>query len=100
MQREGRKQDGITEGTGQEHMLVTADPSIVLGFCCGTSDPPISLDGEARAHYAFCPVWQAEQKRIEDAQARAFGSKPRLHMPPGLATSSTPMDRILAEVGL
>lgn len=73
MQREGAAQDGITEGAGFEHLLVTADPSIVLGFCCGQSSPPISLEREGdRAHYACCPIWQREQERIAAAQQRAW----------------------------
>lgn len=99
MQREGQAQDGILEGAGQEHLLVTTDPSLVLGFCCGTAYAPISLEGEARAHYAFCPIWQAERKREEEAKARAWESRPRLHLP-DVKTIKTPFDEALAEVGL
>lgn len=99
MQREGNAQDGITEGAGQEHLLLATDPSMVLGFCCGTADPPLTLDGEARAHFAFCPIWQAEMQRVEDSKARAWESKPRLDLP-NVQQIKTPMDRALAELGL
>ena len=99
MQREGQAQDGIIEGAGAEHLLIASDPSLVLGFCCGTAAAPLSLEGEPRAHYAFCPIWQAELKREEEAKTRAWQAKPRLQLP-DVQQIRTPMDRALAEVGL
>lgn len=76
-QREGEAADRITEGSAFDLLTLATDPSTIYGFCCGTAMVPVSLEREGeRAHYACCPIWQAELKRVEDAQRRAW-SAPR-----------------------
>jgi hypothetical protein len=85
LRREGDAQDGIREGTGQEHLTVKGDPSIVHGFCCGTALPPATVEqakGEARANYGYCSIWQQEKERIWVEAEKAWGATPRKEMAP------------------
>lgn len=46
-------------------VLARRDPSTLYGFCCGTAIPRSTDDDvEVRGSYTFCPVWEAEKKRI------------------------------------
>lgn len=52
-------------GTGDVFLTLKSDPSTVERLCCGDGVPVIDdRGGHARDSYTFCPVWQAEQKRI------------------------------------
>jgi hypothetical protein len=85
LRREGNSADGITEGEGHEHLTATADPSMVLGFCCGTAIPPATPEqakGEAQANYCYCPIWQQEKERIWAEAERAWGISRPKELPP------------------
>jgi hypothetical protein len=53
---------------GMAHVTSRRKPTILRGFCCGDSHPRQPGDKRARAHYTFCPVWEAheelERKRL------------------------------------
>lgn len=86
LRNEGRKADGITEGPGHEYLTVGGDPSTVYGFCCGRAVPAWTEaqakdDENARGHYTFCPIWQAEKERIWAERERAWQAKSKVLTP-------------------
>jgi hypothetical protein len=47
------------------HMNLKSDPGTVVGLCHGHGLPVVTdEDHQARDHYSYCPVWQAEKERI------------------------------------
>lgn len=56
-------------GTGDTFLTLKSDPSTVERFCCGGALPVMDARGHyARDSYTYCPVWQAEKQRLEDAR--------------------------------
>lgn len=83
--REGQAADAILEGDGQEHITASGDPSLYYGFCTGTALGPATTEqaegAEAKGCYCYCPIWQAEKKRIEAGKPRAWESNSKLALP-------------------
>lgn len=58
------------EATAGVLLTLKSDPDTVIHFCHGDA-MPVADDREipgGRAHYTYCPVWQAECERIEDGR--------------------------------
>jgi hypothetical protein len=51
---------------GMAHVTAATKGPVLSGFCCGKAFPRQREDSPARAHFTFCPVWQAS----EDLQRR------------------------------
>lgn len=64
------------DGSDGVFLTLTGDPSTVERFCCADDDPPV-LDSSEKAGgrdtYTYCPVWQAEKLRIEQAREQLAG---------------------------
>lgn len=51
--------------TGGVYLTLKSDPSTVLNLCHGSGLPVLTdEDHQARDHYSYCPVWQAEKERL------------------------------------
>jgi hypothetical protein len=58
---------GAQSDLGGALMTVQSDPSTILRFCTGRGVPVLDDRGHyARDHHSYCPVWQAEKRRIWD----------------------------------
>lgn len=75
--------DSILEGL--QNPLVTArdDPTTFSGFCCGRGLPKVHEGQAARAHYTYCPIWEAAEEAERDrreAEEPVFAKpeKPRI----------------------
>lgn len=54
----------LREGTAGVYVNLKSDPSTVTGFCHGDAIPVLTdEDGQGRASYTYCPVWQAARDR-------------------------------------
>lgn len=83
-QVEGEKADTLVEGGAHAYMREHTDPSIVLGFCCGTALPALTAEqakGEARASYTYCPIWQAAREAEWERKQRAIEGADRYRHP-------------------
>lgn len=76
--------DSVNEALSGELITDRDQGTILRGFCCGPGLPRISSESRPRAHYTFCPVWeaaeQAERDERREASQRAFDApeKPKL----------------------
>jgi len=66
MVRDRLQTDQILHGLSASPLVTSRkDPSTFFGFCCGTGLPRLGEDiSRPHGHYTFCPVWEAEKKRI------------------------------------
>lgn len=61
------------EATGGAYLNLKSDPSSVTAFCHGDAVPVVTdEDGQGRASYTYCSVWQAEKRRIEAGDAALY----------------------------
>lgn len=62
-------------GDGDVFLSIEKDPSGVANLCCGSALPVLSEDEVPgnRASYTYCPVWQAEKKRIAAGRDQLAG---------------------------
>lgn len=61
------------EATGGVYLNLKSDPATVTAFCHGTAVPVVTDDdGQGRASYTYCEVWQAEKKRIEAGRQELY----------------------------
>lgn len=61
-------------GDGDTFLTIEKDPGSVQRLCCGTELPVLDDRGHyARAHYSYCPVWQAEKQRIAEGREQLAG---------------------------
>lgn len=61
----GRVRDTI----GGVYLNLKSDPGTVTGFCHGDAVPVVTdEEGQGRASYTYCPVYQAEVKRREEGR--------------------------------
>lgn len=75
MHAEGVRADAIIEGRVVGALVTDRDDSTTLrGFCCGKAFPKAYEGQEPRAHYSFCPVWEA----MEEAEREATEAEPRV----------------------
>jgi hypothetical protein len=57
------------EAVAGVHMNLKSDPKTVVGLCHGDGLPVLTDDDhQARDHYSYCPVWQAEKDRIREGR--------------------------------
>lgn len=64
---------GVRDGGGV-FLTMKSDPSTIERICCGDALPVVDTGGQyARDHYTFCPVWQAEVKRIAERRELLAG---------------------------
>jgi hypothetical protein len=66
MVRDRLQTDQILHGVSASPLVTSLkDPSTFFGFCVGTGLPRMGDDlSRPHGHYTFCPVWEAEKKRI------------------------------------
>lgn len=54
----------VREGSGGVFISANQDPSTLVMFCHGNAIPVLTDDdGQGRASYTYCPVWQAARDR-------------------------------------
>jgi hypothetical protein len=72
MKLEDARADSILGAMAGGTPLITdrEDPSTLRGFCCGHGLPKVTEGQPARAHYTFCPVWEAAE-RVERERREA-----------------------------
>jgi hypothetical protein len=81
---EDEKADAIVEGRQQgRHITARKDPSTLHGFCCGTGIGRVTTEDKGvRAHYTFCPVWEAfaqmRDRHRGDGRVFEFPERPKL----------------------
>ena len=72
VQLEKAKADSILDGEMSPLLKARGDGSSIAGFCCGRAFPKQYENQESRAHYTFCPMWEAveaaEARRAEEAE--------------------------------
>lgn len=66
MVRDSLRTDQILHGVSATPLVTSQrDPSTFFGFCVGLGLPRATDDASRpHGHYTFCPVWEAEKKRI------------------------------------
>lgn len=86
MQQDRAKEDGVgvnpaqlaiarAGGGGDVFLTIENDPSTVERLCFGEAVPVLDereVPGN-RASYTYCPVWQAEHKRVQDGRRQLAG---------------------------
>lgn len=74
VQLEKAKADSILDGEMSPLLKARGDGSSIAGFCCGRAFPKSHEGQEPRAHYTFCPMWEA----VEEAEAARAAEAERI----------------------
>lgn len=81
--RHAQVADSILEG--EQSPLITArdEGPTLSGFCCGRGLPKVYAGQAPRAHYTYCPIWEAAEgveRERREAEERVFAQpdKPKI----------------------
>jgi hypothetical protein len=80
---EKERADSILEGEMSPLLTLATDRSSIAGFCCGRAFPKSHEGQEPRAHYTFCPMWEAveakeAERRAEEQRTWSPPEKPKI----------------------
>lgn len=91
----------LRETEGGVYLNCKSDPSSVVGFCHGHALPVLHEDGDARASFTSCPVWQLHRERhLEGKDGSLFDPVPYEPVSMGMASSDADDPWAAARQGL
>lgn len=81
--RQAEVADGILEGLQSPLVTAREDGTTLAGFCCGRGMPKTYEGQAARAHYTYCPIWEAaeeaeRERKKADERVFAQPEKPKI----------------------